>query len=69
MWPVRTAAECRYRQIISLGKPAAQCYGGNVSADPLCSGVLLRTRWMVSLMQNGDKIDNNVVCVRIIFKI
>ncbi len=36
-------AECRYRQIISPGKPAAQCYGGNVSADPLCSEALLRT--------------------------
>ncbi len=45
--PVRTGtlqlAECHYRQIISLGKPAAQCYGGNVSADPLCSEALLRT--------------------------
>ncbi len=45
--PVRTGtlqpAECRYRQIISLGKLAAQCYGGNVFADPLCSEALLRT--------------------------
>ncbi len=47
MRPVRTGtlqpAECRYRQIISLGKPAAQYYGGNVSADPLCLEALLRT--------------------------
>ncbi len=45
--PVRTGtlqpAKCRYGQIISLGKPAAQCYGGNISVDPLCSEVLLRT--------------------------
>ncbi len=41
MWPVRTGtlqpAECRYGQIISLGKQAAQSYGGNVSADRRCS--------------------------------
>ncbi len=43
MWPVRTGTLQRCRQIISLGKPAAQCYGGNVSADPLCSEALLRT--------------------------
>ncbi len=47
MWPVRTGtlqpAECRYRQIISPRKPAAQCFGGNVSADLLCSEALLRT--------------------------
>ncbi len=34
-------AECSYRQIISLGKPTAQCYGRNVSANPLCSEALI----------------------------